>query len=161
MSCVSKGLSSSSRTGNSTKVLLMTLDANRGGIPQDHTPLTSDVRRSIIRAMAQASQGSGSKEISLEYERDLRRQTLSRILRMRELYLIFLVPLVLVIIFRYVSMAGVMIAFKNYRPVKDILGSDWNNFDHFKFFWLSPDLWGNTYYPNSAMTWRRKFSNTR
>ena len=111
--------------------------------------------------MAQASQGSGSKEISLEYERDLRRQTLSRILRMRELYLIFLVPLVLVIIFRYVSMAGVMIAFKNYRPVKDILGSDWNNFDHFKFFWLSPDLWGNTYYPNSAMTWRRKFSNTR
>ena len=105
--------------------------------------------------------GSGSKEISLEYERDLRRQTLSRILRMRELYLIFLVPLVLVIIFRYVSMAGVMIAFKNYRPIKGILGSDWNNFDHFKFFWLSPDLWGNTYYPNSAMTWRRKFSNTR
>ena len=41
------------------------------------------------------------------------------------LYLCALVPLVILIIFRYVPMYGVQIAFRNYQPVRGILGSPW------------------------------------
>ena len=70
----------------------------------------------------------------------LRRQTRSRIVRMRELYLLFLIPLALLAIFKYVPMVGVMIAFKDYSPRAGILGSPWNDFEHFKWFFSIPQF---------------------
>ena len=41
------------------------------------------------------------------------------------LYLLLLIPMVILVIFRYVPMYGVQIAFRNYQPVRGILGSPW------------------------------------
>ena len=45
-----------------------------------------------------------------------------------QLYLVFLLPaLVLTIVFRYIPMGGILIAFKNYNPIKGIWGSKWSD----------------------------------
>jgi ABC-type polysaccharide transport system permease subunit len=41
------------------------------------------------------------------------------------LYLIFLIPLSYFIIFRYIPMAGILIAFEDYKPIKGLFGSEW------------------------------------
>lgn len=56
------------------------------------------------------------------------------------LYL-FLVPaVVLVFIFNYIPMYGVTIAFKDFSPIKGIMGSEWVGFDHFISFLQSPNF---------------------
>ena len=58
-----------------------------------------------------------------------------------QLYLIFMLPaLVLTIVFRYVPMGGVLIAFTEYNPIRGILGSEWVGFSHFSRFLSSPDF---------------------
>lgn len=58
-----------------------------------------------------------------------------------QLYLIFMLPAVaLTIIFRYIPMGGVLIAFQRYNPIRGILGSRWVGFDHFRRFLSSPDF---------------------
>lgn len=64
-----------------------------------------------------------------------------------ELYLMFLLPLAYYIIFHYVPMYGVQIAFKNFLAVKGINGSPWLGFDHFERFFNYYNFWriiGNT-----------------
>lgn len=51
---------------------------------------------------------------------------------MRLLYLFLLVPVSLMVVFKYVPMYGVIIAFKDYKAKFGIMGSPWNNFQHFK-----------------------------
>ncbi|KRF31752.1 ABC transporter permease [Paenibacillus sp. Soil787] len=58
-----------------------------------------------------------------------------------QLYLIILPSLVYLIIFKYVPMAGVQIAFKNYMVTKGIWGSDWIGFKHFLDFFHLPIFW--------------------
>ncbi|WP_242973343.1 ABC transporter permease [Clostridium thermosuccinogenes] len=43
-----------------------------------------------------------------------------------------------VLIFNYFPMYGILIAFKDYSPVKGILGSDWVGFQHFQDFFRNP-----------------------
>ena len=58
-----------------------------------------------------------------------------------QLYLIFMLPaFVLTIIFRYIPMGGVLIAFQDYNPFRGILGSEWVGFSHFSRFLNSPDF---------------------
>jgi len=48
--------------------------------------------------------------------------------------LVFLsIPLAFLILFHYVPIYGVLIAFKNYRYIDGIIASPWNDFAHFKF----------------------------
>ena len=58
-----------------------------------------------------------------------------------QLYVIFMMPaLVLTLIFKYVPMGGVMIAFTDYNPIRGILGSEWVGLAHFRRFLSSPDF---------------------
>ena len=58
-----------------------------------------------------------------------------------QLYLIFILPaVVLTLIFKYVPMGGVLIAFQDYNPFRGILGSEWVGLEHFKRFMSSPDF---------------------
>jgi putative aldouronate transport system permease protein len=58
-----------------------------------------------------------------------------------QLYLIFIMPaFLLTIIFRYIPMGGILIAFTEYNPIRGILGSEWVGFDHFARFLSSPDF---------------------
>ena len=51
-----------------------------------------------------------------------------------QLYLLSLIPLVYLLIFRYIPMIGAQIAFKNYNVVRGIWSSPWVGFKHFQRF---------------------------
>ncbi len=58
-----------------------------------------------------------------------------------QLYLLFMMPaFLLTVIFRYIPMGGIMMAFTEYNPIRGILHSEWVGFDHFKRFLQSPDF---------------------
>lgn len=58
-----------------------------------------------------------------------------------QLYVIFLLPaLVLTLVFKYIPMGGILIAFQNYNPIRGILGSEWVGFRYFERFLSSPDF---------------------
>lgn len=58
-----------------------------------------------------------------------------------QLYLLFLMPAVLLtLVFRYIPMGGVLIAFQKYNPFKGIWGSEWVGFKNFTRFLSSPDF---------------------
>ncbi|MBQ8160072.1 MAG: sugar ABC transporter permease [Clostridia bacterium] len=67
------------------------------------------------------------------------------VIRNRWLYLLILPALVYLIIFNYLPMYGVQIAFKNYKPVRGIAGSEWVGFKHFTTFF-------NAYYFGRLIT---------
>lgn len=47
-----------------------------------------------------------------------------------QLYVIFLLPLLYILIFKYYPMYGAIIAFKNFNPIVGIAGSPWVGLDH-------------------------------
>ena len=55
-------------------------------------------------------------------------------------YLMFIVPAVWVFVFSYLPMAGVYLAFTDYKPAKGIFGSQFVGLKHFKQFFSSPDV---------------------
>lgn len=55
---------------------------------------------------------------------------------------VMLIPgLILLFVFSYIPMVGIIIAFKDYRNNLGIFGSAWNGFENFKFFFQSQDAW--------------------
>ncbi|WP_408638448.1 ABC transporter permease [Paenibacillus baimaensis] len=67
-------------------------------------------------------------------------KTIKKIIRNYDLYLLLLPTLAYFIVFHYVPMYGLQIAFKNFNPVKGILGSPWVGFDNFERFFESYQL---------------------
>ena len=55
-----------------------------------------------------------------------------RIYKARQLYFLLALPLIYMIIFNYVPMAGLQIAFKEYSIKGGIWGSDWVGFKYFE-----------------------------
>ncbi|MGL1894496.1 MAG: ABC transporter permease subunit [Spirochaetaceae bacterium] len=55
-----------------------------------------------------------------------------------QLHIIVLIPIVFIIIFNYIPMYGVQIAFKNFIPIKGIMDSPWVGLKYFKRFFDSP-----------------------
>lgn len=47
--------------------------------------------------------------------------------------------IILLLLFNYLPMFGIIIAFKNFNPNLGILSSRWNGLNNFKFFFTSPD----------------------
>ncbi len=56
-------------------------------------------------------------------------------------YLMFLPVAVYFIIFNYVPMVGLAMAFENYKPQLGIFGSEWIWFDNFIKFFTDPSFW--------------------
>ncbi|HFU4200017.1 TPA: ABC transporter permease [Streptococcus suis] len=65
---------------------------------------------------------------------------LDRIKQQKLLLLMLLPGLVLTFIFRYIPMYGVLIAFKDYNPLKGVIGSEWIGFEEFTKFLSSPNF---------------------
>lgn len=85
-----------------------------------------------------ALHGSGK-----EYWRRLK----SEVKRDKWLYILLLPGLIYFIIFKYLPMFGIVIAFENYVPFSGVLGSEWLGFKWFQAFFEYkrwPDLLGNT-----------------
>ncbi len=60
--------------------------------------------------------------------------------RDRYLYLLALPGLIFFLIFKYVPMWGVIIAFQNYSPYVGVLKSEWVGFEHFAKFFSNPEF---------------------
>ena len=56
------------------------------------------------------------------------------------LYVMLLLPVAYIIIFAYVPMGGVSIAFKDFRIKKDVWGSPWVGLQHFENFFNTPNF---------------------
>jgi putative aldouronate transport system permease protein len=64
-----------------------------------------------------------------------------RIKRHWQLYFLLLLPLIYLVIFKYIPMIGVQIAFREYNFIKGMWGSDWVGLQHFHSFFSSPNFW--------------------
>ena len=78
----------------------------------------------------------------IEAERS-RKLFLMRIKRNRALYLLMLPSVVILLLFTYLPMYGIVIAFKNFTPAEGILGSKWVGIQNFIRFFNSYQF-GNT-----------------
>lgn len=58
----------------------------------------------------------------------------------RQLDTMVLPGFLLVFIFSYLPMIGIILAFKNFNPMKGIFGSPWVGLDNFRFFFMSDDF---------------------
>lgn len=57
-----------------------------------------------------------------------------------QLYVLLLLPLAMVLVFKYASMFGLTIAFKDYKIAKGFWGSEWVGFEVFKEIFAKPDF---------------------
>lgn len=63
-----------------------------------------------------------------------RRKTWILMKRHRDIYLMLLPVILFYVLFHYVPMGGLVIAFQNYKPRKGLLGSDWVGLQNFEKF---------------------------
>lgn len=56
------------------------------------------------------------------------------------LYLLLAPALILTLIFKYIPMYGAIIAFKDFSPIRGIMGSEWVGLKHFEKFLASPNF---------------------
>jgi putative aldouronate transport system permease protein len=71
----------------------------------------------------------------------LRRRNFRRNL---SLFVLTLPAVGIVLVFKYLPMAGLVLAFKNYKPLLGIFKSPWSGFDNFLFFLRSSLIWDVT-----------------
>ena len=69
-------------------------------------------------------------------QRSLKRRNQFR--RNLPLYLMLLLPVLLLFIYNYIPMAGIVIAFQKYLPAKGVLGSKWVGFQNFRTLFGMP-----------------------
>ena len=64
-----------------------------------------------------------------------------RFIRYYELFLMLLIPIAYYIIFHYIPMYGLSIAFKEYNLMKGVMDSPWIGMTYFKQVWSNPMFW--------------------
>ncbi len=69
-----------------------------------------------------------------------RKKKLTQIKKDKSLYILLLPGLIYFILFKYVPMWGLSIAFKNYQPILGFMASDWVGVENFTDFFSSPDF---------------------
>lgn len=55
-----------------------------------------------------------------------------------QLYLLLLIPIVLTIIYKYIPMYGIQIAFRDFKPSRGFMGSEWVGLDWFERLFTAP-----------------------
>ena len=63
-----------------------------------------------------------------------------RILENWQLYLLLVIPIVITVIYKYIPMVGIQIAFRDYVPSRGFFGSEWVGFDWFERFFTAPNF---------------------
>lgn len=70
-----------------------------------------------------------------------RKEIIGNLKRCRYLYLLIFLPVVYFVLFKYIPIYGVLIAFKNYDVFDGILGSPWVGLENFKAAFTDPEFW--------------------
>jgi putative aldouronate transport system permease protein len=88
------------------------------------------------------STNMNTKKITLPRESmsNVFRRKIREILKDRWLYILLLPGVIYFIVFKYVPMWGIVIAFQNYNPFMGITGSEWVGFDHFHRLFTDPNF---------------------
>jgi putative aldouronate transport system permease protein len=81
------------------------------------------------------------KAPAIPFEKLNKKSRVKSILENYELYLFLLPAIIYFIVFQYIPMYGVLIAFKDFTPSLGILGSPWVGFEHFERFFHSYQFW--------------------
>ena len=84
---------------------------------------------------------AASAGVPADLRRRLRAERWQRAKQMRTLYLLFLLPLVIFVVFHYLPMYGNIIAFKDFRLGRGFWGSRWVGLQHFEDFFRNPYAW--------------------
>ena len=69
------------------------------------------------------------------------KNTIKYVKKNKVLYLMLVVPLLYIILFKYLPMVGTLIAFQDYNIFQGILGSEWVGLEHFQEAFASKDFW--------------------
>lgn len=77
---------------------------------------------------------------TITYNKTRGQVILGRMRKNREIYLMLIPVMLFFIIFSYVPMYGILIAWKDYLPKKGIIGSDWVGWKWFKMFFERPEM---------------------
>lgn len=64
-----------------------------------------------------------------------------KIKKCKYLYIMMLLPIIYYILFHYLPLYGVLIAFKDYKIAKGVWGSPWVGFKWFEKFLADPYFW--------------------
>lgn len=65
----------------------------------------------------------------------------SRVFEYRQFYIMLLPAMLFYLIFSYIPMYGITLAFKEFNYAQGILGSPWNNFENFRKLFSNADFW--------------------
>ncbi|HEX7057100.1 MAG TPA: sugar ABC transporter permease [Bacilli bacterium] len=76
-----------------------------------------------------------------ELKQQRKKETRKRILRNKWMYLMILPGLLYFIVFKYIPMYGLIIAFQEYKPYLGVLKSDWVGFAQFHRLFNDPWFW--------------------
>ncbi len=58
-----------------------------------------------------------------------------------QLYAMLLIPVVLTVIYKYIPMYGIQIAFRDYKASRGFMGSEWVGLEWFQRFFSAPNFW--------------------
>ncbi|NOU62723.1 ABC transporter permease subunit [Paenibacillus sp. LMG 31461] len=70
-----------------------------------------------------------------------RSQLVRDLLRDRWMYLLLFPGILYFVIFKYVPMLGLVMAFQDYKPFTGFINSPWVGFKHFERFFMEPQFW--------------------
>jgi putative aldouronate transport system permease protein len=79
------------------------------------------------------------QEISTERHKVGKRKRFTK--KALSLYVLFLPAVIMLFLFNYLPMYGIIIAFKNYTPYAGFMGGNWVGFAHFKWFLTDARFW--------------------
>ena len=81
---------------------------------------------------------SKSKSAAINPAMTVKRPLKRRIMDNWQLYAMLLIPVVLTIIYKYIPMYGIQIAFRDYKASKGFTGSEWVGLEWFWRFFSAP-----------------------
>jgi putative aldouronate transport system permease protein len=70
-----------------------------------------------------------------------RSQLVRDLLRDRWMYLLLFPGILYFVVFKYVPMLGLVMAFQDYKPFTGFINSPWVGFKHFERFFMEPQFW--------------------
>lgn len=66
---------------------------------------------------------------------------IQKLKRQSSLHLMLIPSIIVLLIYSYYPMAGIVIAFQKFIPIKGIFGSDWIGLGNFRYILQMPDIW--------------------
>lgn len=93
------------------------------------------------QALVAESSGSGTSIRMAPDNQDLTVRVRKHFRKYWQYYLMMLVPLLFYIVFRYIPIAGNIVAFRRYRAGSSIFGDEWSGLKYFRLFWNDNNFW--------------------